>query len=137
MEEYIQEALHQGYIRPSTSPTSSGFFFVEKKGGGLRPCINYQGLNHVTVKYTYPLPLVPSVMEQLHSAWIFMKLDHRNTYSLVWIREEDEWKTACSTTVGHFEYYVMQYGLSCTPSIFQCLINDMLETCSAHTSLPI
>lgn len=55
-----------------------------------------------------------------------MKLDHRNTYSLVWIREEDEWKTACSITVGHFEYYVMQYGLSCTPSIFQCLINDML-----------
>lgn len=39
MEEYIQEALKQGYILLSTSPASAGFFFVEKKDGGLRPCI--------------------------------------------------------------------------------------------------
>ncbi|KAK3510353.1 hypothetical protein QTP70_004938 [Hemibagrus guttatus] len=35
MEEYITEALAQGYIRPSTSPAASSFFFVAKKGGGL------------------------------------------------------------------------------------------------------
>ncbi len=28
MEEYIQEALNQGYIHPSTSPAVSSFFFV-------------------------------------------------------------------------------------------------------------
>ncbi len=40
MEEYIEEALQQGYIRPSTSPATSSFFFVAKKDGGLRPCID-------------------------------------------------------------------------------------------------
>ncbi|KAK3564108.1 hypothetical protein QTP86_007568 [Hemibagrus guttatus] len=40
MEEYIKEALAQGYIRPSTSPAASSFFFVAKKDGGLRPCID-------------------------------------------------------------------------------------------------
>ncbi len=33
MEEYIQEALNQGYSRPSVSPAASSFFFVAKKDG--------------------------------------------------------------------------------------------------------
>lgn len=64
MEEYIDEALNSGFIRPSTSPAAAGFFFGEKDGG-LRPCIDYRGLNNVTVRFCYPLPLVPSALEQL------------------------------------------------------------------------
>ncbi len=60
MNHYIQEELTKGFIRPSTSPASAGFFFVKKKGGDLRPCIDYRGLNEITVKFRYPLPLVPS-----------------------------------------------------------------------------
>ncbi len=45
MNHYIQEELAKGFIRPSTSPASAGFFFVKKKGGDLRPCIDYRGLN--------------------------------------------------------------------------------------------
>ncbi|XP_053681471.1 retrotransposon-derived protein PEG10 [Labeo rohita] len=45
MENYITEALNQGFIRPSTSPAASSFFFVGKKDGGLRPCIDYRQLN--------------------------------------------------------------------------------------------
>ncbi|KAL0158815.1 hypothetical protein M9458_046891, partial [Cirrhinus mrigala] len=48
MEEYIKEALQQGFIRPSTSPAASSFFFVSKKDGGLRPCIDYRALNSQT-----------------------------------------------------------------------------------------
>ncbi|KAK3529361.1 hypothetical protein QTP70_029335 [Hemibagrus guttatus] len=51
MEEYINEALSQGYIRPSTSPAASSFFFVAKKDGGLRPCINSRALNKITIKF--------------------------------------------------------------------------------------
>ncbi|XP_053486038.1 uncharacterized protein LOC128610642 [Ictalurus furcatus] len=127
MEEYIQEALRQGYIRPSTSPMSAGFFFVEKKGGGLRPCIDYWALNQVTVKYRYLLPLVASALEQLRSATLFTKLDLRSAYNLIRIREGDEWKTAFSTTSGHYEYLVMPYGLTNAPSVFQNLINDALR----------
>lgn len=77
MEDYIQEALKQCYIVPSTSLPSAGFFFIKKKGGGLQPCIDYWGLNNITLKYPYPLPLVPSALEQLQSAKIFTKLDLR------------------------------------------------------------
>ncbi|KAK3516723.1 hypothetical protein QTP70_022519, partial [Hemibagrus guttatus] len=65
MEDYIEIALAAGHIRPSTSPAAAGFFFVGKRDGGLRPCINYRGLNGVTVRYPYPLPLVPATLEQL------------------------------------------------------------------------
>ncbi|KAK3575029.1 hypothetical protein QTP86_019792, partial [Hemibagrus guttatus] len=51
MEEYINEALSQGYICPSTSPAASSFFFVAKKDGGLQPCIDYRALNKITVKF--------------------------------------------------------------------------------------
>ncbi|KAK3566650.1 hypothetical protein QTP86_001885 [Hemibagrus guttatus] len=54
MEEYIESSLAAGHIRPSTSPAAAGFFFVGKKDGGLRPCIDYRGLNAVTIGS--PLP---------------------------------------------------------------------------------
>ncbi|KAL0187602.1 hypothetical protein M9458_014701, partial [Cirrhinus mrigala] len=124
MKAYIEEELAKGFIRPSTSPASAGFFFVKKKDGGLRPCIDYRGLNEITVKFRYPLPLVPAALEQLRSARYFTKLDLRNAYNLIRIREGDEWKTAFSTTTGHYEYSVMPFGLVNSPSIFQAFIND-------------
>ena len=57
------ESLGQGYIRPSMSPVSSSFFFVKKKEGGLRPCIDYRGLNSMRVGFSYPLPLITRVVE--------------------------------------------------------------------------
>ncbi|KAK3508934.1 hypothetical protein QTP70_013755 [Hemibagrus guttatus] len=61
----METALAVGHIRLSTSPAAAGFFFVGKKDGGLRPCIDYRGLNTITVPYPYPLPLVPAALEQL------------------------------------------------------------------------
>ncbi len=81
MEEYIQEALNQGFIRPSTSPAASSFFFVGKKDRGLRPCIDYRVLNSQMVKLPYPLPLVPAALEELRGARIFSKLDLRSVYN--------------------------------------------------------
>lgn len=127
MKDYINEALQQGYMVPPISPASAGFFFVEKKGGGIRPCIDYRGLNKITVKYPYPLPLVPAALEQLRQAAIFTKLDLRSAYNLIRIKKEDEWKTAFSTTNGHYHYQVMPYGLAGAPGVFQCFINDVLR----------
>ncbi|KAL0164214.1 hypothetical protein M9458_039967, partial [Cirrhinus mrigala] len=127
MKKYIREELAKGFIRPSTSPFSAGFFFVKKKDGGLRPCIDYRSLNDVTVKYRYPLPLVPPALEQLRSARWYTKLDLRSAYNLIRIRAGDEWKTAFSTTSGHYEYRVMPFGLANSPSYFQAFVNDVFR----------
>ena len=91
METYIQEALDQGFIRPSTSPAASGFFFVKKKDGGLRPRIDYRGLNQITKTYPYPYPLTPVALEQLRGAKYFTKLDLRSAYNLIRVKEGDKW----------------------------------------------
>ncbi|KAI2654015.1 Transposon Tf2-9 polyprotein [Labeo rohita] len=108
-------------------PAGAGFFFVGKKDGSLRPCIDYRGLNNITVKNTYPLPLISSAFERLQGASVFTKLDLRNAYHLVRIRRGDEWKTAFNTSRGHFEYLVMPFGLSNSPGVFQALVNDVLR----------
>ena len=86
-------------------------FFVEK-AKTLCPCIDYQGLNDITITNRYPLPLLSSAFKPLQGATIFSKLDLRNAYHLVRIREGDEWKTAFNTASGHYEYQVMPFGLT-------------------------
>uniref|UniRef100_A0AAY4CSJ3 ribonuclease H n=1 Tax=Denticeps clupeoides TaxID=299321 RepID=A0AAY4CSJ3_9TELE len=112
MEDYIAEALQQGFIRPSTSPAAAGFFFIKKKEGGLRPCIDYRGLNKATVKNRHRLPLLSTPLDSLSRASIFTKLDLRSAYNLVRVREGDKWKTAFITPTGHWEYLVMPFGRS-------------------------
>lgn len=119
--KYINESLDSGTIRPSTSPVGVGFFFVSKKDKTLRPCINYRGLNSITIKIKYPLPLIDSVHEQLQSAIIFTKLDLRNAYHLVHINE------AFRTSLCHFEYLVVPFVLTNAPAVFQAIGNDVLR----------
>uniref|UniRef100_A0A8C7F393 CCHC-type domain-containing protein n=1 Tax=Oncorhynchus kisutch TaxID=8019 RepID=A0A8C7F393_ONCKI len=73
METYVAESLGQGYIRPSASPVSSSFFFVKKKEGGLRPCIDYRGLNSITVGFSYPRPLIATAVESFNGGAVLHK----------------------------------------------------------------
>ncbi|KAK1795596.1 hypothetical protein P4O66_001091 [Electrophorus voltai] len=63
MGQHIKDVLQQGYIYPSTSPALASIFFVKKKDGGLRPCVDYWGFNELLIPYTYPLPLVPNALD--------------------------------------------------------------------------
>ena len=65
-------------------------------------------------------------MDRLRGAKIFIKLDLKDAYYRLRIWEGDEWKTAFRTRYGHFEYYVMPFGLSNAPATFQAYINHAL-----------
>ena len=67
------------------------------------------------------------VFNQLQQAKVFTKLDLRNAYHLVRIREGNEWKTGFNTPSGHYEYCVMPFGLTNAPAVFQDMINDVLR----------
>uniref|UniRef100_A0A3P9K7H2 ribonuclease H n=1 Tax=Oryzias latipes TaxID=8090 RepID=A0A3P9K7H2_ORYLA len=132
LNDYIDGSLAAGLIRPSSSAAGAGFFFVGKKDGTLRPCVDYSALNNITIKNRYPLPLMTSVFDQLQQAKVFIKLDLRNAYHLVRIREGDEWKTGFNTPKGHYEYLVMPFGLTNAPAVFQAMINDVLRDFLDH-----
>ncbi|CAJ0954135.1 unnamed protein product [Ranitomeya imitator] len=127
MRSYVKESLEKGHIRPSSSPLGAGFFFVAKKDGSLRPCIDYRLLNKITVKFQYPLPLLSDLFARIKGASWFTKIDLRGAYNLVRIRRGDEWKTAFNTPEGHFEYLVMPFGLANAPSVFQSFMHDIFR----------
>ena len=62
LKTYLDEQLEKGFIKPSTSPAGAPIFFVKKKSGELRPVIDYRGLNSVTIKNRYPLPLIQEML---------------------------------------------------------------------------
>uniref|UniRef100_A0A8C7HG43 Gypsy retrotransposon integrase-like protein 1 n=1 Tax=Oncorhynchus kisutch TaxID=8019 RepID=A0A8C7HG43_ONCKI len=68
-----------------------------------------------------------SAFDSLQGATVFTKLDLRNAYHLVRIKEGYEWLTGFNTPMGHFEYQVMPFGLSNAPAVFQSLVNDVLR----------
>jgi hypothetical protein len=126
LRSYINEMLAKEWIRPSQSPAGAPIIFVKKKDGSLRLCVDYRGLNKITIKNRYPLPLVSETMNRLSGAKIFTQLDLRDAYHRIRIREGDEWKTAFRTRYGHFEYTVMPFGLANAPATFQAYINRAL-----------
>lgn len=127
LEKYIHDSSWAGVIHPSSSPLGAQFFFVQKKDGTARLCIDYRGLNNITAKNKYSLPLISSFFEAVWDATIFTKLDLQNAYHLVQIKEGDEWKTAFKTHIRYFKYLVMPFGLCNTPAVLQALINNVLR----------
>ena len=87
LEEFLDEQLAKGYIRPSKSQYASSFFFIKKKDGKLRPVQDYRRLNQHTVHNQYPLPLISDLLTDLRGASIFSKLDVRWGYNNVRIKE--------------------------------------------------
>ncbi|KAJ1575568.1 hypothetical protein NDA15_006290 [Ustilago hordei] len=127
LRRYLDENLEKGFIRPSKSPARSPVLFVPKKDGGLRLCVDYRGLNEITVKNRAPLPLIEEQLFLLRKARIYTKLDLRAAYNLIWIAKGDEWKTAFGTQLGLYEYLVMPFGLANAPAHFQSFINDIFR----------
>ncbi|UTT89704.1 hypothetical protein NDA17_007024 [Ustilago hordei] len=127
LRRYLDENLEKGFIRPSKSPARSPVLFVPKKDGGLRLCVDYRGLNEITVKNRAPLPLIEEQLFLLRKAKIYTKLDLRAAYNLIRIAKGDEWKTAFGTQLGLYEYLVMPFGLANAPAHFQSFINDIFR----------
>jgi len=67
VQNFVNDQLRKGYIRPSKSPQTSPVFFVDKKDGSKRIVIDYHNLNDQTVKNNYPLPLITDLIDNMES----------------------------------------------------------------------
>ena len=86
--------LSKGFIRQSSSSAAAPLLLVPKPSGGVRVCQDYRGLNDVTIKNRYPLPLIRETLDSISGARFYSKLDVISAFNRIRIAEGDEWKTA-------------------------------------------
>lgn len=127
LRKWLAENLDKGFIRASQSPAASPVLFAHKPGGGLRFCVDYRGLNAITIKNRYPLPLIQETLSRLSKARYYTKLDVIGAFNQIRIAEGQEWLTAFNTRYGLFESLVMPFGLTNAPATFQSYINSLLR----------
>ena len=118
LKEFIEENLNTGFIQPISSLHGAPVLFVKKKDGSLRLCVNFRGLNCISKKDRYPLPLISDLLDSPRKAQVYSKIDLRHAYHLVCIADGDEWKTAFRTRYESFEWSVMPFGLTNAPVAF-------------------
>ena len=90
LKEFLEENLAKGFIRESKSPAGAPILFAPKKDGSLRLCVDYRGLNAVTVKNRYPLPLISEIIDRVQGAYYFSKIDLKDAYYRLRIKVGDE-----------------------------------------------
>ena len=119
---FIDKHVHIGFIQPSKSPHSAPILFIHKKDRSLGLCVDFRGLNQVTKKDRYPLPIINDLLVTAGQAHIYTALDLQHAYHLVHIAEGEEWKTAFRTCYGSFEWRVCKGN--CKDGLNQNLAGD-------------
>jgi len=127
VQNFMEDQLRKGYIRPSKSPQTSPVFFVGKKDGSKQMVMDYCNLNNQTVKNNYPLLLITELIDNIDSKKVFTKMDLRWGFNNMRIKEEDEWKRAFITYIGSFKPTVMFFGMMNSPATFQVMMNEILR----------
>nr|CAD2122664.1 unnamed protein product [Meloidogyne enterolobii] len=123
----IQDYLARGIIRNSWSPWASPIVLVPKKDGTVRFCVDYRGLNSVTVKDAFPLPNIDNTLMMLGNKKVFSTMDFMTGYWQIRMDPDSIEKSAFATEKGLYEFLVMPFGMTNAVATFQRFMNRLFE----------
>lgn len=118
IKKMVREMLDSGIIKYSTSPYASLVLLVKKKDNTWRLYVDYKALNNITIKNNFPIPIVEELRDEVKGSNMYTKLNLRSGYHQIKVKDEDTKKTNFKTHQGHYEFLVMPFTLSNTPTRF-------------------
>ena len=85
--------------------------------------MNYRGLNDISKKTRYPLPLIKEILSGILKARYFTKFGITAVFYKIHIVKDQKWITIFRIHYGLFEYLITPFGLTRAPVTFQRYIN--------------
>ena len=135
LKRQVEDLLKEDVIEHSGSSWGAGCLLVKKKDGGYRMCIDYRPINKSTKPFSYPLPLIADVLDELGQAKYFTVMDLASGYHQIEMAPEDREKTAFNVPWGKYHFKRMPFGLRNSPASFQSLMDLIFSGLKGNTLL--
>lgn len=127
IKRIVEDLPKTEVIQRNRSLFASPVILVKKKDNSWRMCVDYRYLNVMTVKHDYPILVIDELLDDLHGAKVFSKIDLRSFNIQIRMRANDCYLTTFHTHNRHYEFEVMPFGMCNVPATFQFLMNRVFR----------
>jgi len=127
LQKQIKAWEQEDVIEPGNSPWGAPLIPALKKDGRTRWCVDFRRLNDLTIKDSFPLPLIMANLHKLGESQIYSTLDGTGAYHNIEIDEADRPLTAFLTPEAQWQFRRMPFGLTNAPQAYCRLIEMVLR----------
>ena len=127
VEDEVKNMLSAKLIEKSNSAYGAPIVVVQKKDKTIRLCIDYRGLNDITVFDPQPMPKLDDIFNKLGKAKFISKIDCTKGFWQIPLEQSAKERSAFVTPFGHYQFNVMPFGMVNSGATFVRLMKMILE----------